>query len=77
MGLACEDGMGGSQARQSVRQLTGAGKGMRGKGGRFVRGLEHWDIPLLYPVAGEGGEEVLPEWKERKRKVLWVNDLGV
>lgn len=41
MGLACEDGMGGSQARQSVRQLTGAGKGMRGKGGRFVRGLEH------------------------------------
>lgn len=45
--------------------------------GRFVRGLEHWGIPLLYLGGGGGGEKVLPEWKKRKRRVLWVKDLGV
>lgn len=72
MGLACEDGMRGSQARQSVRQLTGAGKGM-GESGEVCQGAR----TLGHTAAIPWGGGVLPEWKKRKRRVLWVKDLGV
>lgn len=47
MGLAWEDGMGDSKARQSMRQLTGAGEW-----GRFVRALEYWGTPCRAPPGG-------------------------
>lgn len=37
--LAWEDRMGGSQARQSMKQLTGAGKGGAGRRGEPGRGF--------------------------------------
>lgn len=37
--LAWEDGMGSSQARQSMKQLTGAGKGGAGRRGEPGRGF--------------------------------------
>lgn len=50
MGLAWEDRMGGSQARQSTRQLTGAEKGV----GAVETGLEYWGILVLYLGVGVG-----------------------
>lgn len=46
--LAWEDRMGGSQARQSMKQLTGAGKGVRGEEVSLGGGLGYLRMPLSH-----------------------------
>lgn len=60
--LAWEDRMGGSQARQSMKQLTGAGKGGQGEEkGEPSRGSGY----LGMPPSPQGAE-----WDERKGQRL-------
>lgn len=67
--LAWEDRMGGSQARQSMKQLTGAGKGGREK--RRVSRAGVWDIwgCLRHPRALSG--------MRGRVRGLWAKVLGV
>lgn len=55
--LAWEDRMGGSQARQSMKQLTGAGKGGQGEGrGKLSRGLGNLGDAPITPQEAEQNE---------------------
>lgn len=53
--LAWEDRRGGSQARQSMKQLTGAEKGDQGEEKGESVDLEYWGMPLLPHPRGLSG----------------------